>query len=90
MITTDQKYKEYLQVLETLSRRRKNGKNWDLTKKNERSWSVHRAVFRIQESVAVISAKREGKEVFLKICTSWRWREKLIPYVVIIRQICRR
>ena len=71
LITTDQKYKEYLQVLETLEQE-KNGKNWDLTKKNERSWSVHRAVFPGFRSLwQSFLRKEKERKYFWKICTSW-------------------
>lgn len=67
LITTDQKYKEYLQVLETLEQEKKE---WEeLGFDEEKRKIVERAqscLSRIQESVAVISAKREGKEVFLE------------------------
>lgn len=67
LITTDQKYKEYLQVLETLDQEKKE---WEeLGVDEEKRKIVERAqncLSGIQESVAVISAKREGTEVFLE------------------------
>lgn len=67
LITTDQKYKEYLQVLETLDQEKKE---WEeLGFDEEKRKIVERAqncLSGVQESVAVISAKREGTEVFLE------------------------
>ena len=39
------KYKEYLQVLETLEQEKKEWEELGFDEENERSWSVHRAVF---------------------------------------------
>lgn len=44
-ITTDQKYKEYLQVLDAWEQEKENGKNLDLMKKKEKLWNRRRTVW---------------------------------------------
>ena len=72
LITTDQKYKEYLQVLETLEQEKKEWEELGFDEEKRRSWSVHRAVFPGFRSLwQSFLRKEKERKYFWKICTSW-------------------